>query len=140
MIETNSRKASARSRNRRLIEHRAHHPVVLDPDDPDGHERNQVRGIRRPLLQQLMTQVVVWARQVEHQQGQGDGEDAVDQGLQSSWTQRVGCLSCGVRSRSAVWVVCVAMAVVGVNTTAVGVASRGVADELGASVTRSNGS
>ena len=40
-----------------------------------------------------------------------------------------------VRSRYAVVSVCVAMAVVGINTTAIGVATRGIADELHASLT-----
>jgi MFS family permease len=39
-----------------------------------------------------------------------------------------------VRPRHALWAVCVAMAVVGVNTTAVGVATRGIADGLGATI------
>jgi len=36
-----------------------------------------------------------------------------------------------VRPHHALWAVCAAMAVVGINTTAVGVATRGIADELG---------
>ena len=67
----------------------AHHPVMLDPQDPDRDERHQVGHVRRPRVEQIVDEPGGVGRlgQVQDQQGQGDGEDAVDERVESAWSQ-----------------------------------------------------
>ncbi len=61
--------------------------VVIDPDDPDGEERDRVRGIARPHVGKLMAEVAaprVRDVEIKHEQRDGDSEHAVGERLEST--------------------------------------------------------
>ena len=62
---------------------------MLDPQEANRHERHQIGHIRWPLVQQIVDELSRVGRlgQVQDQQGQCDGEDAVDERVKSSWSQ-----------------------------------------------------
>src|SRR6188472_4197230 len=60
--------------------------MVVDPNDADDKEAGHVGGVRRPFMRQrdrerLLQHVARWHMKVQHQQGHGDGEDAVAERL-----------------------------------------------------------
>jgi hypothetical protein len=62
------------------------HRIVVDPDDPDRDERRYVRGVVWPLTEERVGQRLVRLDRrhadVEHQQGDRDGDDAVGEGFE----------------------------------------------------------
>src|SRR4029453_9516365 len=61
-------------------------PMVVEPDDPDGQEADQVGDIAGPLgpqgVRERLALAELWGADVDDQQGDGDGEPAVAEGLQ----------------------------------------------------------
>ena len=61
--------------------------VVADPDRRDVQERREIGDIRRPLPQQFVEELSALAArtvQVEYEQGDGDGKDAVAERFDAS--------------------------------------------------------
>jgi len=60
--------------------------VVIDPDDPDVRERRQVSHVGRPLGEEVPKRcpAVLGSSEIEDRQRDGDGEDAVTQGLDAA--------------------------------------------------------
>ncbi len=80
---------------------RGHHSVMLDPQHPEDREGHAVGNVGRPGLQQVMRQVRggLGPRQVEDEQGHGDGKHAVDRRVQASWAH-LGTSSAGASRRA----------------------------------------
>jgi hypothetical protein len=59
---------------------------MLDLHDPDGEEADQIADKLRPLAEERRAQVLTRVRQPDrqHEQGDGDREDAVCKGLESA--------------------------------------------------------
>src|SRR4029453_383757 len=62
-------------------------PMVVEPDHPDGQEADQVGEVGGPVLPQGVGEPLalleLWGVELEDQQGDGDGEHAVAEGLQA---------------------------------------------------------
>jgi hypothetical protein len=60
------------------------HNVMVHPHDPDGEKTERIREVGGPEVQQALADVVPRQLDFEHEQGRGDGKDAVGEGLEAS--------------------------------------------------------
>ena len=76
------------------LPHAREHAVVVDPNDPDDEKAHQIGEVGRPLIGELSAQLPgrrhVSPRhgEVEHEQRDRNGEDAVAEGFEAAGTHR----------------------------------------------------